>query len=51
MFTFQRVRDFFLPARWRKTISSLVASPATTLGTIGAIASIVPVVAVLVAHR
>ena len=47
---FQRVRDFFLPARWRKTLSSLVASPATTLGTIGAIASIVPLIAVLVAH-
>ena len=45
------VRDFFLPDRWRKTLGSLVASPATTLGTIGAIASIVPVVAVLVAHR
>ncbi len=48
---FQRLRDFFLPDRWRKTLGSLVASPATTLGTIGAIASIVPVVAVLVAHR
>ena len=47
---FQRLRDFFLPARWRKTLSSLVASPATTLGTIGAIASIVPVAAVLVAN-
>ena len=48
---FQRLRDFFLPARWRKTFSSLVASPATTLGTAGSIASIVPVIAVLVAHR
>lgn len=46
----QRVRDFFIPARWRSTLRSLTASPATTLGTVGAIASLVPITGALLAH-